>query len=560
MSREYRETRKIPGVVQKAGNWIGGKAKEAKRYLVGYKSKIVINPSTETRATMNENDILTNDNELFTYLFADSAHTTRHNNISKYFDYYKGDHAILTEERRTSRNRNTIVVNYCVDIIDKGVDILIGKPFTTENEISVNDDEMNYDICKQASIAGDAWVVIYDKVEEDGSSGKKYMTISGEEAYPLFIDNELVFFARRYKWKNLAGVEEEKVVAYDKDSIRFYISNDLGQTILDNGYTDNPYTSVSGGLNYIKDPDQETIYHGLGKLPIIHFPNIKARSTDIYGESDLANIVTLQDAVNENESDWSDVLRYHGFPQMVAKNIDGVVQSAATAISDEMDKRGTTPTDTTGYNSLTRMLRSVEDILVINGDGADIVYVSRDTNTSYYETKAEEMRSNIYKITATPDLDVFTKAGNVAGVVIDALYKPAKIKAERKAMMYNDKFKELFALMGEDSGDITFNFNIPVNVTEKMAEVQTLINLGLIDTESALEMLPNIEDKEKVKQRLQEGLKEQATAMGVETAPSIQNKGLIDKVIEKQRMDKQAEMAAKNPEMGQGGNKWTTKK
>ncbi|MBN1232364.1 MAG: phage portal protein [Candidatus Coatesbacteria bacterium] len=403
-------------------------------------------------------------------LIFDEEQEERHRLNEKFSSYYLGDHAILHDPRR--RRRYRIVANFCKRIIDEATSILISKPFSPE----LGNHLTNMDIVHLALLHGNSWALCYRK--------------DGEFSYKAILDSEIFasWDEKTDSLKEVLRVYTPLNVKHEKLILDLYQDKMLHRFSTDNSLSENSDFKYEG--SYL---------HGFNRLPFFHFAVGFNASQSRYGISDLTGLLALQDAFNAHESDWSDILDYHGFPQLVLKNIENL-GSGTTSAEKEMDDGV--------YFTRTIFKRGVDEILLVSGSEADVKYVPRELATESFREKRDELKTTIFNLSCTPLVDKNSLAGNVAGVTIKLLYKDAETKARLHSSRLSFKFREMFNFLNEAAksneriDEIIFNLSFPTNETEIIANLTSSIQGGLLSRESALEIHPFINNPEKERARL----------------------------------------------------------
>lgn len=410
-----------------------------------------------------------NEPELVRAIINDPESLERLSKDMLYFRYYIGDHDILYDTERKDRNR--LVLNHCMRIIETSVAIMKGLPLRvlapkeTLDELDL-DDAKATSIVRNGSLFGNSYaLVLFDK-----KSGRlKYTELLDMESFPVYSPDtgEMEAFVRFYTVRELGenGGKREigRAWLYRPDSI-VYLERE--------GYSDFVVKSV--GPN------------PLGEIPIVHFRNRRIGG-ELFGRSDLEGIKSLQDDYNKQCSNESDILDYHGYPQLVGKNLE----------------------------SIEKIKRGIDQIINIVGyETSELKYLERELPTRAFKEKLEREKTAIHYITGTPEIDKNLLYGNISGVTIQMLYRDALIKARVKGVEYAKGFTELFKLMirganlllGKnlsDSIEVSFQFNTPENEFERASLVLQFYKAGLLSFRRAMELNPYVTDVDLEIKRIQ---------------------------------------------------------
>jgi len=415
------------------------------------------------------------DGKLVEKVVSDSAHHQRLEADNIFLRYYLGDQEILYDTKRENRNR--IVLNHCARIIDTSVAILKGYPLkiVADEEIVrlLNiDDRKATSIVRNGSLFGNAYALIWF---DEANSRFDFTELLDTECYPIYSDvkDEIVGFIRYYIVEPGPESENNETVGkawlYKPDMITYLEQRGSGKFKV---------------LWRAENP--------LGEIPVIQFRNRRIAG-ELLGRSDLEGIKSLQDDYNCQCSNESDILDYHGYPQLVARNLE----------------------------SVEKLSRGVDQIINIVGyENSDIKYLERNLPTRAFKEKMDRVKTAIHYLTGTPEVDKNLLYGNISGITLNMLYRDAVIKVRVKSVEYREAFEKLFkkviraynrVLGYELSEDIQvfFELNTPEHEYEKMKQMLEFYNAKLISKQTMMELNPYISDIEREKTRLQEEEKSQ---------------------------------------------------
>lgn len=144
-------------------------------------------------------------------------------------------------------------------------------------------------------------------------------------------------------------------------------------------------------------------------------------------------------------------------------------------------------------------------------DGGDIKYVEAKGGDAGAVSERKNLRSEIFKETATPDLDFETIGGDLPGVTIEMMLLPTTNKAKSKqmgsiGMFHQRNFNFLKSAMatinksvkGSVSLKMTPVFSIPLprNLTEEWNRLVALVAAGLMSARTAIGLIGVVEDVE----------------------------------------------------------------
>lgn len=142
-------------------------------------------------------------------------------------------------------------------------------------------------------------------------------------------------------------------------------------------------------------------------------------------------------------------------------------------------------------------------------NGGDLKYVESKGGDAGAQNERKNLRSEIFKETATPDFDFETISGDLPGVTIEMMLLPTTNKAKSKQMgsigMFHQRnfnfLKSAMAVInvgvkGSVSLRMTPVFSIPLprNLTEIYSNVVSLVGAGLMSTRTAISKIGIVDD------------------------------------------------------------------
>lgn len=242
---------------------------------------------------------------------------TRVQDVLTYFQFYKGQHW----KHKRPDGEPQVTANYAKAFVDKGVAFLAGKGFTINVESEAeqvtkpfldyvwddNNRELRFiEIAQMGGISGDAFVMV--GVEEFDPEEEPFMY----ELYPkgririTLIPSNLTF--PRYD-----AHDKEKMVSID---IVYRILSDEAGKVKEYWYR--KHINRKEIIEYMGDKLVSRQENKLGEVPVVHIQNIPVAG-DIFGQSDIRDIIPLNKEFNEKATDISDIINYHAAPVTVIK-------------------------------------------------------------------------------------------------------------------------------------------------------------------------------------------------------------------------------------------------
>lgn len=387
--------------------------------------------------------------------------------LEKYKNYYEGKHAILSKSYADeSKACNRIVTNFCKVIADTYSGYICGKPvsYVSNEDITDVQDAINYNDSAAADMAFLSNMLIYGVAYElqwlDKSSQTRYSQINPLNAFAIYdntLDSELMYFIRWYDANNFDDTDLMYLEVYSAETKKVYKMSGLGGSLEFISEEPHYFGDVPASVCYLND-NEENIYH---------------------------SVITLNDAYNELQSAEID-------------DFQAWVDAYLKLVGVDAD------TDDIAAMKANRVL-----ILPENA-GAD--WLTKNTNDTQIVNLLDNIKKNIFKITACPDMadEAFlAQSGtalayklvgfeNVASSIVARFKKALQRRVELICNILNLKATEAVWR------DININFvrNLPVNITEVITMVNAL--KGLVSDNTLLAQIPFITDVQAEIEALQE--------------------------------------------------------
>lgn len=384
--------------------------------------------------------------------------TTERPKLQRWNDYYRGKHAILNKSYSdASKECNHIITNYCKIIADTYGGYICGKPvsYSSNEDITDIQDTLNYNdsAAQDMSMITNALVygVAYELQWIDKYSQVRYSQISPLNCFAIFdntLDCELLYFVRWYKVNSIDETDGTYIVeVYDSNSVKRYKSIGMG-----------------GALEFI---DEEA--HYFGDVPVSVF-YLNENEENIFN-----SVITLNDAYNELQSSEID-------------DFNAWVDAYLTF---------------TGVNAETDDISAMkENRVLILPEGAEASWLTKNANDTQIVNILENIKKNIFKVTACPDMadeTFLAQSGtalayklvgfeNVASGIVARFIKALQRRIELICNVLNLKASDA------TWRDININFvrNLPINLTETVNLVNSL--KGIVSDSTLLAQLPFIKD------------------------------------------------------------------
>lgn len=384
--------------------------------------------------------------------------TTERPKLQRWDDYYRGKHTILNKSYSdASKECNHIITNYCKIITDTYSGYICGKPISyfSNDDITDIQDTLNYNDSASQDMAMITNALIYGVAYElqwvDKYAQVRYCQINPLNCFAIFdntLDCELLYFVRWYKVNSIDETDSTYIVeVYDSNSVRRYKSFGMG-----------------GALEFI---DEEA--HYFGDVPVSVF-YLNENEENIFN-----SVITLNDAYNELQSSEID-------------DFNAWVDAYLTF---------------TGVNAETDDISAMkENRVLILPEGAEANWLTKNANDTQIVNILENIKKNIFKVTACPDMadeTFLAQSGtalayklvgfeNVASGIVARFIKALQRRIELICNVLNLKASDA------TWRDININFvrNLPINLTETVNLVNSL--KGVVSDATLLAQLPFIKD------------------------------------------------------------------
>ena len=198
--------------------------------------------------------------------------------------------------------------------------------------------------------------------------------------------------------------------------------------------------------------------------PMIHWQNLPQPS-DVYGQSDIEDIVELQDRYNFVASNISKIIRYHAHPKTWGR--EAGQSSKASWGPDEM--------------------------ILFSSPNAQISNLEMQSDLASSRAFALELRQALFDISRTVDItSLADKLGALTNFGLRVLFMDALAKNGTKQQLFgealtenNDRLLTLANIEHDDGGIVKWHDPLPVNETEAINAVKSDLEMGLTSKQTA---------------------------------------------------------------------------
>ena len=251
--------------------------------------------------------------------------------------------------------------------------------------------------------------------------------------------------------------------------------------------------------------------------PIIHWKNLPSLNS-IYGDSDIDDVINIQDKSNFTVSNTGKIIKYHASPTTI---LTGVNASEVKPVDNSPDK-----------------------LYAIPNENAKVQNLELESDLQSSRLFALDLRQSIFDVAREVDLQSMKdKVGDITNFGLRVMYTDATDKNDTKRQLYGEAFKEvnrrLLVLSGyngeqSDPGSIQWGDPLPVNISEEMNADKIALDMHIV-TEDILaqkyadrwgmdweDLEPLLEAENEERQRRQEELFGQQTQPGGSDREGVQ--------------------------------------
>lgn len=379
--------------------------------------------------------------------------------LQTWHDYWEGKHDILAHSyAEKDKPCNHIVTNFCKIVTNTYSGYIAGKSvaYTSNSDIEDVQEVINYNDDDSANIQ---WLtnalvfgVGYELQWIDNFSQVRYSQIKPLNGFPVYdntLDSELLYFVRWYDADNIDDKQSYIFEVYSATTKKVYKTDTFG-----------------GGLTFI-----EEVPHFFGDVPVSVF------WLDDDGENIFNSIISLQDAYNSLQSSEVDDYMAWVDAYLTLQGVD--------ADSEDIGKMKKNRT-------------------LILPEGASAGWLTKNTNDTQIENMLSNLKENIFKVTACPDMadeNFLAQSGtalayklvgfeNVASGIVARFTKAIQRRIELICNVLNLKASE--AIWRDVK--ISFVRNLPTDITSAINLVNAL--KGIVSDKTLLSQLPFVDDVE----------------------------------------------------------------
>lgn len=387
-------------------------------------------------------------------------------------NYYQGNYRKQLRIKPLQADDN-IGLNFTGLVVDRSVSMLLGNGL----EFDFGENEQAQEYIDSIYDANKSSILLHKAAQFAGIYGTGYLKII-PDGTEVRSSTENIFIPRLVAldpyWVTIVTMPEdiEMVQSYTlrfniemdgqetarKEVIERVLSEGDGDTVnwVINNYIVNRSTSGRWELTNSENWPYEF-------PPIVHWQNLPQPS-DIYGQSDIEDIVELQDRINFVASNISKIIRYHAHPKTWGRN-------------------ASSPTKTSW---------GADEMLLFQGDAA-LTNLEMQSDLASSRQFLMELRQALFDISRTVDItSVADKLGSLTNFGLHVLFMDALNKISTKQELMGEALIELnhrlLILEGiahDDGGAVIWPDVLPTDEVAESSALTQDINLGLVSKKTA---------------------------------------------------------------------------
>jgi hypothetical protein len=392
----------------------------------------------------------------------DTSLRERLENYSLYSQYYQGNYRKQLKVKPLQADDN-LGLNFAGLVIDRSISMLLGNGIGFD--FGENEDAGEY--IKKLYIANKGNILLHKAAQNAGIYGTGYLKIVPEpgilyqgEIYPRLVAMDPMWVTIETLPEDIETVTSYSIRYNIQDNDRSLAKKQVISQAPDSGWMITDYaTDRMGRWNILYEQPWDYAFP-----PMLHWQNLPQPS-DVYGQSDIEDIIELQDRVNFVASNISKIIRYHAHPKTWARGLGS--QDKASWGADEM--------------------------IVASGDQAMISNLEMQSDLASSRAFLMELRQSIFDISRTVDItSVADKLGSLTNFGLRVLFMDALAKLGTKRQLMgealidlNDRILTMGDMTHDDGGSVKWSDALPTNEQEETAAVQADMAMGILSKQTA---------------------------------------------------------------------------
>ncbi|TXH58125.1 MAG: phage portal protein [Desulfurellales bacterium] len=406
------------------------------------------------------------------FLGIDQEQDKRARQYERLDDYFKGNQRKPLRVKPGQADDNTLV-NFCALVVNRGVSFLLGDDVTFD--LPGDDTTAEQELIDATWDANKKDTLLYKAALRAGKFGTGYFKIMPEAVqYKGVLYSRLVSLDPRLMRIVCAPDDMDNVLAYDMRWMEER-PDDMGRLreVYVREYTvsqtngDGDKTWIVQSMTSRDGVRWETVDETPWPYdfpPIIDWQNLP-REDMRYGDSDLEDIIPIQDAYNESVSNIRRILRYHAHPKTWA--------------------RGLGQSNTTSWGA--------DEMVTATGDTAMIANLEMQSDLSSSSAFTLSIRQTLFDIARTVDLSsIADKVGALTNFGLRVLYTDMLSKRNTKRAHFGEALIELNRRLliiagysGDEPGVVVWPETMPQNRLETIQAVQAELAAGVVSKQTA---------------------------------------------------------------------------
>jgi hypothetical protein len=379
---------------------------------------------------------------------------------------------------------DNLIVNWCGLVVERGISMLFGGGITFD--LPGEGAETAEDtLIGEVMAANKLPILLHRTAQFGGTLGTCYVKILPESAGPdrklpklvalnpgfMKIEtvpddmDEPVCYTQTYKVGEVAHkivTERNRAVALREDGT-VYETGEYADAWTETHYIAN---RESGGKWVQVSVDDWPFPFA----PIVHWQNLPD-AFQPYGQSDLADILPIQDRYNFNASNISKIVRYHAHPKTwVRGKIGGKTMSWGSDELIQIEGGGSTA-----------------------GEAASIQNLEMASDLASSREFGKDLREALFTVTRTTDpATIKDTIGALTNFGLRVLFKDELAKIKTKRELYGDGLLEvvrrvlvLAGAANTEPGEILWPDPLPTNEVEQVEALAKDVELGLVSKQTA---------------------------------------------------------------------------
>lgn len=401
-----------------------------------------------------------------------SGYSERYTVLQRNRAYYSGDQARQLKVRPMQADDN-LVLNFVQLVVERSISLLFGQgvefdlPGEAESQEQVYLDSvwaankkgrLLHALAQYGGIYGTCYVkIIPEGVEYKGalyprliSLNPMYMTVEADPNDKEFVSRYIMQYVTQEAGGEVGHREiispvYAQLAPEDEGRLTSTITGWLIENYELKVSTQNKWELISSQAWQYPFP------------PVAHWQNLPQHD-DIYGKSDVADILELQDRVNFVASNISKIIRYHAHPKTWG--------------------RGTGVSGQTSWGA--------DEMVLLQGEAAQISNLEMQSDLSSSQAFLGALRQALFDISRTVDISSMAdRLGALTNFGLRVLYQDSLAKLNTKRELYGEGILDinsrLLALAGMDAdpGVLDWPDVLPVNDTEQAQADRFELEAGL---------------------------------------------------------------------------------